>query len=91
MTTATREEVYRAIDTERVYQDKRWNRDTTTSEGNHTVGEWVLYMQDYLEEARQQLTRMADPVSTQLALNTVRKITAMGVVCMEQNGAPTRA
>ncbi len=33
-----REEVYAAIDSERDYQDKLWNPETTTSGGLHEVG-----------------------------------------------------
>ena len=85
-----RQLVYDAIDSERAYQATRWNAKTTTTSGQHTVDEFVLYMIDYIEEARKQLSRNASPLAQQLALDTVRKVTAMGVACMEQNGAPQR-
>lgn len=86
----TREEVYRALDSERDYQDSRWNDETTSTGGRHTVDEYVLYMIDYIAEARKQLSRNASPEAQELALNTVRKVAAMGVACMEENGAPQR-
>lgn len=85
-----RQLVYDAIDGERDYQASRWNENTTTTKGLHTVDEFVLYMIDYIEEARRQLSRNASPLAQQLALDTVRKVAAMGVACMEQNGAPQR-
>lgn len=86
----TRKEVYDAIDSEREYQDFRWNENTTTSSGLHSPAEWLVYIQDYLREAFTQASRSADPESRDMVMNTIRKITAMGVACMEQNGAPRR-
>lgn len=88
--TTKREAVYAAIDSERDYQDRRWNPETTSSGGLHEVGAYLLFMQDYLDEARHQISRGADPEASRLALNTIRKITTLGVVCMEEHGAPMR-
>lgn len=87
---ATRAEVYAAIDGERDYQDSVWNKNTTTTGGQHSVTEWILFMEDYLMQARQQVTRNAEPMANLVALETMRKITAMGVACMEQNGVSPR-
>ncbi len=88
---ATRKEVYLAIDSERAYQASRWNRDTTTTGGFHeNLADWILFMEDYLHQARHQLSRNGEPKATQMALNTVRKVTALGVAAMEQLGAPQR-
>lgn len=86
----TRVEVYMALDTERNYQESRWNDSTTTSGGRHSLEEWVLYMDNYLTQAKEQLSRNAKQVADPLALATIRKVTAMGVACMEQLGAPNR-
>ncbi len=86
----TREEVYSAINGERNYQESIWNADTTESGGQHTVAEFLLYMQDYLTQAIHQSSRNPDPQAREMALNTIRKIVAMGICCMEQNGAPER-
>lgn len=86
----SREEVYKIIDGERDYQNSRWNDNTTMSGGQHSPAEWLVYMQDYLTQAIHQASRYADPESREMVLGTIRKITAMGVACMEQNGAPPR-
>lgn len=89
--TATRNEVFKAIDSERDYQDSLWNETTTTSGGKHEVGAWIVFMRSYLSEAEDQISRAADPAASQNALNTIRKIVTIGVACMEQHGAPKRA
>ena len=88
MPTATRKLVYAMLDGERDYQDLLWG--STFTEGQHSAGEYLVYIQDYLTEAMHQATRAPEPESTQNVLHTIRKITAMGVACMEQNGAPPR-
>ncbi len=85
-----RSEVYAAIDGERAYQAERWNENTTTSKGNHSVTEFLVYMRDYVEEALHHVSRNADPGAQEFALNSVRKIAALGVACMEQNGVRLR-
>lgn len=85
-----RQEVYAAIEGERSYQDSRWNVGTTPTEGKHTVTEWLAYIADYVREGMTQVTRAGDPEASQAALNTIRKITGLGVACMEQHGAPLR-
>ena len=90
VTTATRAEVYAALDSERNYQDSRWNSSTTESEGIHSLSEWSVYMQDYLHEMQHVLSREATQTATPKALHIIRKITGMGVAAMEQLGAPKR-
>jgi hypothetical protein len=77
----SRREVYKAIDTERDYQEVRWDGHT------HTVTEWMVYMRDYIEEGLHHVSRSANELQ---ALEEVRKVTALGVACMEQLGAPKR-
>ncbi len=86
----TRKEVYEAIDSERDYQNSKFNEETTTSKGQHTVSEWILFMEDYLQEARNIASRGFSPQADQEALHVIRKVTGMGVACMEQNGASKR-
>lgn len=85
-----RREVYKAIDDERDYQDRRWNPETTESGGRHSVAEFILYMEHYLHQARVEASTKADPESRIAALDIIRKVTALGVVCMEQNGIVSR-
>jgi len=77
----TRKVVYEVIDSERDYQDKKW--------GIHpaSTGSYLVFMQDYLTEAMHQFTRQSGEIAGWQALDTIRKVTALGVACMEQNGA----
>ena len=84
---ANRDEVFRAIDSERIYQTK-W--DKCESDGKHELGAWILFMQDYLAEARVLITRGATEKTALDTLHTIREVIALGVACMEQHGAPTR-
>jgi hypothetical protein len=86
----TRGRVYDLIDDERAYQSRRWNEDTTASGGNHTPTEWLVYMQHYLNRAIAEASTNADPEAAELVMDNIRKITAMGVAAMEQNGCPPR-
>lgn len=86
----SRKEVYEALDTERTYQDNIWNEDTTTTAGKHTIATWLVFMRSYMREAEDILSRTGEPIASEKASHIMRKITAMGVACMEQNGAPKR-
>jgi hypothetical protein len=79
-----REDVYKLIDGEREYQDVRWNAETTASEGLHSPEEWVMYMEDYLTQARHILARENVQTAYPKAMEIIRKVTAMGVCAMEQ-------
>jgi hypothetical protein len=85
-----RPDIARAIDGERDYQDEKWNGETTATEGRHTVTEFLVYMRDYVEEALHHASRNADPAAVDFTLHSVRKVTALGVACMEQNGVRYR-
>jgi hypothetical protein len=84
-----REEVYRAIDSEREYQKKRWGSQHGIDSGTngHSVDEFSLYMLSYSQELA---TLAATTRGDALKLDFVRKVTALGVACMEQHGAPIR-
>ena len=89
----TRNDVYRAIDTERWYQDHlKKDRTATPTDGTrsveHSVGDFITMLSFYLREAQTAWT--ANPGDAP-ALNTVRKIAAIAVNCIEQHGAPRRA
>jgi hypothetical protein len=85
-----REDVYKAIDTERDYQDAIWNEDTTASGGKHSPEEWCMYIEDYINEAKHILSR--EPINTAYpkAMSIMRKVGAMAVCAMEQNGTTNR-
>ena len=79
-----REDVYKLIDGEREYQDSRWNADTTASAGLHSPEEWVMYMEDYLTEAKHILSRENVQTAYPKAMEIVRKVAAMAICAMEQ-------
>jgi len=87
---ATRNEVYGAIDTEREYQNSRWNEDTTTSKNKHSFEEWFMYIEDYVSEAKHTLSRLARQNADPVANDIMRKVAAMAVCAMEEHGAPKR-
>ena len=85
-----RSEVYKLIDGERLYQLTKWNEHTSTSKGIHTPEEWIVYMEDYLLEAKHILSREPMPGCAEKAMESIRKVTTMGVAAMEQNGCEPR-
>lgn len=91
--STSRAEVYAAIDSERQYQNARWCKtDAEIAAGHnpHTVTEWLVYMQHYVKEGLRASTLTNEPEASATALEFVRKAAALGVVCMEQHGAPRR-
>lgn len=73
------------IQSERDYQEKMWNEETTSSGGLHSDSEFLVFMQDYLREAMNQVSRQAEPTASKVAASTVRKICAMALACAEKN------
>ncbi len=80
-----REEVYKAIDTERNYQDKLGANRTAGEE--HSVGDYVTMMQYYQNALVEAWTTTA---GDDVALDVMRKIAGIAVHCMEDHGAPKR-
>ena len=89
----SRAEVYAALDSEREYQQARAasSHPSSPEEHVHSVNDYVIYIDDYIRELKTQLSRIWVP-SGQIpeALHTLRKVVALGVAAMEQNGAPKR-
>lgn len=83
-----RQEAYDAIDSERAYQEMRKSRDNGAKQ--HSVDEFVLYMDVYLDEAKRLAATTWGPDVQNKVLDFIRKVTALGVACMEENGAPRR-
>jgi hypothetical protein len=87
--------VFAAISSERHYQDKKWGR--TQSSQRHavpagspmtrTLDEYALYILEYAEQLRHLAGTSDNPYPK---LDAVRKVTALGVACMEEHGAPLR-
>lgn len=93
MSVTSRAEVYSAIDSERAYQDKRRANEGETiigNNGDHTPEEYLLYMEHYMHLAREKASTVWGPDCKPAVLEIIRKVTALGVACMESNGAPRR-
>ena len=88
--TSTRQEVYTALDSERDYQD---SRGVATDGHRHVHGfeEYLLYIDDYLTEAKHTASRVWGAEARPKVMEIIRKVTALGVACMEDNGAIQRA
>jgi hypothetical protein len=84
----SRELVYLAIDSERDYQEALWEK--AASGGKHSEGEFLLYIEEYVQRARWVCTQKADPEGRVEALKEIRKVAALCVACMEKHGAPQR-
>lgn len=82
-----RQDVYKAIDSERDYQDKKWG---TKEYANHSPEEWFMYMEDYINEAKHILSREGYETCYPKAMDIMRKVTAMGVAAMEKHGVANR-
>lgn len=85
----TRAEVYKAIDSERDYQDNFVLPDRKYYQ-THTLGEFILMLSQYADQARQKWTHHSDKDAVPPSLEEVRKIAGIAVRCMEQHGAPQR-
>ena len=86
MKIRSRRDVYKAVDSERTYQEEQWG------DRSHSVTEYILFMEHYLFEARKRASTkdLSVPIHHNDVLDFIRKVTALGVVCMEENGAPHR-
>jgi len=80
-------EVYTLIDGERAYQERRSRiREFPYRDKDHSVADWLIYMEWHLEQAKSAIYGLNFP----RALSEIRKITALGVACMEHNETPPR-
>ena len=74
-----------SIESERNYQEAMWNKDTTASGGNHSESEFLVFMQDYLREAMNVVSRNPEPMASEKASHIIRKVCAMALACAEKN------
>lgn len=75
-----RSEVFKAISSERDYQDRRWG---TIDEHPHEVGAWIALLQKKIGDA---LIAWASSNGDVKALDKIRKVAALAVACGEQHG-----
>jgi len=80
-----RQEVYEAIYSEINYQDEIWK-----DEPKHSITDYCVYIEDYLNEAKHLLTREPTPIANEKAKHIVRKMAALCVACGEDHGMPDR-
>lgn len=80
-----RGDVYKLIDGERDYQDSRENH-SAFLDGAAKVADWIIYMEYQLQEAKKAVYFLRSDI----ALEHVRKVTALGIVCMENNETSAR-
>ena len=95
MAKATRTQVYEAIDSERDYQDRmEGNAKGGDAPENPEAGmglhKGVVLMQAYMDKLVAACA-LPFPQCRDESLNILRKVVALGVKTMEQNGAPRRA
>ena len=81
-----RESVYKIIDGERDYQDSKWPEPRPLSDDITPVAAWILYMETHLNKAKEFIYFLDE----KKALEELRKVTALGVACMENNETPAR-
>jgi hypothetical protein len=85
MRSPQREQVYRAIDGERAYQDELG---PDRKDGSDlSVGDYLV-MIDYYH--RKAMDDWAKSPGVSDALDELRKVTAIAVMCMEEHGVPER-
>jgi len=83
----SREEVYKLIDGERDYQDSKWvSKERPYPDAETSVAAWLIYIEFHLALAKSDIYLLAEGK----ALEQIRKITALGVACMENNETSPR-
>lgn len=86
-----RNEIYKAINREREYQDARkGNSARETDDQNRDLGSLILFMETYVEKARLAFSAPM-PAAKEAALHEIRKVAALAVLAMEYHGAYERA
>lgn len=82
----SRQKVFNAIDSERKYQEEKWNNLNKTISNPSS---FILWMEHYLDNAK-RLASTSDELNNLNIMAEIRKVTALGVAAMECNGAPFR-
>jgi hypothetical protein len=84
------QDIYDVLNGEREYQKRRWGErqpDGSFRESNHEVGEYLVYMQDYLTAGFHALTHKDGSLD---ALDALRKVVTLGIGCFEEHGIRRR-
>lgn len=84
-----RSDVNNHINDERDYQELRWskrNEEMGIPDDQKPVAEWINYMEFHISKAKNNIYHL----NKEEALAEIRKVTALGVKCMEIHGCPRR-
>ena len=83
-----RVEVFEAINSERDYQDVKWGegQEITAHDYQHSVADWILFQENKLQEAKDNLYNLNETA----ALRSMLKVVALGVACFEAKGVQSR-
>jgi hypothetical protein len=84
-----RREVYDRIDTEREYQELRWedeNKEREVLDYDKSPAEWLNYMEHHMSEAKKANYFL----NKEETLAQIRKVVALGVRALEVHGCPER-
>lgn len=84
-----RMDVYKRIDSEREYQDRRWNmnlRPGDVPDEEKPVSEWINYIEFHLNKAKEANYHL----DKESSLAELRKVAALAVRAMEIHGCPER-
>lgn len=83
MSETIRERAFAVVDKERDYQELRWER----PEHVHSATEYLVYIDHYV---KQGMTFVSTEDGERGALGCLRKIAALAVAAMEENGIEER-
>ena len=83
----TREEIYQVLEGEEDYQIKKWGEN---HDKRHTIGDFLVYMEAYLNAAKAGYTFNSAPEGAHLALDQMRKVVELGIACFKAHGVPER-
>lgn len=78
--SATKEEIYKVIETEREYQEAKWGP------RKHEIPTWLLILRKELDEAEEAWLKKGVLDS----IIELGQVLAVGVACMEEHGAMDR-
>lgn len=84
-----RNDVYNHVNNEREYQELRWNTENKldiTPDSEKPIAEWINYIEYHISKAKESIYYLNE----EQALAEIRKITALGIACMEIHGCPQR-
>ena len=86
-----REQVYKALDTEREYQDNATADDARSDMvDNFSLGQAILAMEELLLRARLEWYHDTPQDNYQNTMQQLRKVTGVGVMMGEKYGMPER-